>query len=81
MQLINERKESVYRYDLNCDDNEEKTLREFALKRFATDIPAQIEYAVVKMLEDYIANSKDVTKSQNKAPQKKTIKKQTKQRK
>ena len=59
MKLDNERKDYVYKYDVECDDTEQQVLCKYAIEKFATDIPAQLEYAIVKMLEDFVMRNKE----------------------
>jgi hypothetical protein len=66
MKLQKERKETVYRYDLDCSDEEKKQLKKIAIERFAKDEHAQLEYAVVSMLTDAV-NELEATRTLVKA--------------
>jgi len=59
MKLNNERKEVVYTYDLDCSDEETTRLTNMAIERFAQDKPAQLEYAIVSLLQDAV-DKKDI---------------------
>ena len=54
MKLENEKKEAVYKYDLECSDEEAEKLKALAIKRFTEDEQAQIEYAIVSLLSDLV---------------------------
>ena len=54
MQIQNERKETVYKYDLDCTDEEAETLKKLAIERFAKDEKGQLEYAVLSVLSEAI---------------------------
>lgn len=54
MKLSNEKKEAVYRYDLDCSQEEAAKLKAVAIERFAKDERAQLEYAVLVLLEEAI---------------------------
>ena len=54
MKLNNERKEEVYKYDLDCSDEEIAQLKTIAVERFAQDEQAQLEYAIVSLLKDVV---------------------------
>lgn len=54
MELKNERKETVYKYELDCTDEEAEQLKKIAIERFAKDERAQLEYAVYTILNDAI---------------------------
>lgn len=57
MELSNERKEMNYKFDLDVTPEEEEYLVEIGLRKIQGDRPALIEYAVVKLLEEYIAET------------------------
>ncbi|MFA5754011.1 MAG: hypothetical protein WC905_01455 [Patescibacteria group bacterium] len=54
MELQDEKREEVYRYTLNCTTEEEEVLRKMAIKRFAKDRQAQLEYAVKSVITETI---------------------------
>lgn len=54
MQLKNEKKEHVYKYDLDCTDEEANKLKSIAIERFAKDEKAQLEYAIITLLSDLL---------------------------
>ena len=54
MQLQNEKKETVYKYDMDCTDEEAVLLKKIAIERFAKDDHAQIEYAVLSILSETV---------------------------
>jgi transposase len=54
MELQDERKEEVYRYKLGCTAEEEEVLRKLAIRRFAKDRQAQLEYAVRSILAEAV---------------------------
>lgn len=54
MELQDEKREEVYRYTLNCTTEEEEVLRKIAIKRFAKDRQAQLEYAVKSVITETI---------------------------
>ena len=64
MKLQNEKKEAVYKYDLDCTDEEATQLKKIAIERFAKDDRAQLEYAIVSLLTD--ALTADVKESKAK---------------
>jgi len=72
MEINDERKETYYKYNIDATDEEAALLKEIGLKRIQTDDAALINYAVVKMLEDYIQElaqkekSKDGTQNKRK---------------
>lgn len=52
MDLQNERKEVVYKFDLDCTEEEKDALKKLAIERFAKDEQAQLEYAVISILAE-----------------------------
>jgi hypothetical protein len=54
MNLKNERKDTVYKYDIDCSDEELLKLKKLAVERFAKDEQAQVEYAVLTILKDAV---------------------------
>ena len=56
MDLQNETKEEVYRYDFECTPEEEKALIKIAIRRFAKDKQAQLDYAVNTILSEFVDN-------------------------
>ncbi len=54
MKLQNEKKETVYKYDIDCTDQEAALLRKIAIERFAKDEHAQMEYAVLSILSETV---------------------------
>ena len=54
MKLENEKKEVVYKYDIDCSDEEANQLKALAIERFAEDEQAQIEYAIVSLLSELV---------------------------
>ncbi len=78
MKLENQRKEAVYKYDIECTPEEETRLKAIAIERFALDGRAQLEYAMISLLTDLVENlaSEDVEKDK----QDNKIKKITKKR-
>jgi len=56
MQLQNEKKETVYKYDMDCTDKEAALLKKIAIERFAKDDQAQLEYAVLSILSEAVDN-------------------------
>ena len=54
MKLQNEKKETVYKYDLDCNAAEEAMLKKLAIERFAKDTKAQLEYAVLSILSEAV---------------------------
>jgi hypothetical protein len=67
MDLQNERKEEVYVFDLDCTPEEEKILCKMAIRRFAKDKSAQLNYAIKSILSEYVDESylQDFTKGEN----------------
>ncbi|MDD4109927.1 MAG: hypothetical protein PHS54_00075 [Clostridia bacterium] len=61
MELQDEKKETVYRYKLDCTKEEEDMLCRIARRRFIKDRQAQLEYAVRSILSEMI----DVVTSKN----------------
>ncbi len=57
MELGKERKETVYKFDLDVTPSEAKMLRDLGLQRITNDDRALIEYAVVSLLEEKIKNT------------------------
>jgi len=57
MELGKERKETIYKFDLDVTPNEAKMLRDLGLHRIQKDDSALIEYAVVSLLEEKIKNT------------------------
>ena len=54
MEFKNEKREEVYKYDLDCTDEEAAALKKLAIKRFSNDEQAQLEYAVVSLLSEFV---------------------------
>jgi L-fucose mutarotase/ribose pyranase (RbsD/FucU family) len=54
MKLENEKKEVVYKYDIDCSDEEANQLKALAIERFSKDERAQMEYAIVSLLSDLV---------------------------
>lgn len=54
MELENERKEIMYKYDLTCSDQELLALKKIAIERFSVDEAAQLEYAVRSILAETV---------------------------
>lgn len=54
MNMINEREESVYKYDFDMSEEDYEMLRVVGLERIKHDDRALVEYAIVAMLEDQI---------------------------
>lgn len=54
MEITNERKSYIYKYDLNCTDDERVKLKKYALERIQNDEQALLEYAVISLLQDAI---------------------------
>ena len=54
MDLQNERKEEVYIFDLDCTPEEEEILCKLAIRRFAKDRAAQLNYAVKSILSEAV---------------------------
>ena len=52
MDLQNERKEEVYLFDLDCTPEEEEILCKLAIRRFAKDKSAQLNYAIKSILSE-----------------------------
>ena len=57
MNLKNECKEYVYKYDMDASDDEIKQLAKLGLKKIKKDENALVNYAVISILEEYIKNS------------------------
>ena len=56
MNLQNERKEEVFKFDVDLSDKEARSLREIGLDRIKNDDQALIEYAIVALLEEKITD-------------------------
>lgn len=60
MNLKNERKELFYKYDIDMTDTELDQLAKIGLKEIKKDKEALVNYAVVKILEDFILRAEGI---------------------
>lgn len=62
MKLYNEQKETVYKYKIDCTPEEADQLKKIAVERFSKDEEAQLEYAIVSILEEMVEKMDDKPK-------------------
>lgn len=65
MNLTNKRIEKMYKYDLDITDEEKTQLAKIGLNRIKTDQNALIDYAIIKILEDYVLKMEGIQNGNN----------------
>jgi len=54
MKMYNEKKETWYKYDMDFSNDEAEVLKDYALKHIINDSDVLINYAVNKLLREYV---------------------------